>query len=156
MDRDTLALSLVVLLLAPSASQVVNAEVSASDSDAIDALWIEPVSPTSANLITLYVSGVWPTGGYILEHTWSAVYGDFITLDMFWRVEGIIPLALDAYEYPEPIGQLDEGQYTARVRCWVNGELADEAVLEFEVAQGDRDHRWQRRPHRDWPLPDSP
>lgn len=155
MDRYTVALSLV-LLLAPGASQVVGAEVSASATDAIDALWTEPGSPTTADFITLYVSGLWPTGGYVLEHTWSAIYGDLITLDMFWRVEGMAPLVIDAYEYLEPIGQLDEGQYTACVRCWVNGEPADEAVLEFEVILGEPKHRWQRRPHRDWPVPDSP
>lgn len=105
----------------------------------IDNVWIEPENPTTADTVTLHVSGSWPTSGFSLNRTVvlssrkSSGMGT-VTLQMHWSSpRGPVLTVVTPYQHQADLRKLRAGTYAVRVESNLDRRLVDWADISFEV-----------------------
>jgi hypothetical protein len=112
--------------------RVENAPVSAPSY--IDDVWVEPGNPTTADVVTLHVSGEWGTPGYSLTGLATMLIGNRITVKMYWRSpSGNVPQVITPYEQAIEFPSLPADAYRASIQCYCDNRLVDSAQITFDV-----------------------
>jgi hypothetical protein len=118
-------------------------------SKCIDKIWIEPEEPVASEPATLYVSGEWPTAGYVLDARARSTSGNSVTVKMYWtRPTGDVAQVVTAYQEQVDLSTLREGTCTLKVDCYLNRIRVDWAQMSFEVKPGE-----DNPPSFPWPFP---
>jgi hypothetical protein len=104
----------------------------------IDNIWIAPSAPSNEDIITLHVSGKWPTSGFSLRSMMAMAASQpqgNVTLYMYWSSpRGEAETVVTPYEHEYVLQRpLKSGTYTFQVKSYLDGRLVDWKDMSFGV-----------------------